>query len=99
MKSMNDVSRMKADFVSCLNNSLWFMIQPLSFGQRYLSQSLKPKPAVINVPETKISFLKNGLCVASEDSGIPTTTVCSMHDSFVVVLLKSIGLYYIKFCL
>jgi len=29
----------------------------------------------LNIPETKISLLKNGLTVASEDSGIHTTTV------------------------
>ena len=30
---------------------------------------------MLNVPETKITYLKNKLCIASEDSGIPTTTV------------------------
>lgn len=40
----------------------------------------RPQP-VLNVPETKISFLKNGLCVASEDSGIHTATVGLWIDS------------------
>jgi processing peptidase subunit beta len=30
---------------------------------------------VINIPETKISVLNNGIRVATEDSGIPTCTV------------------------
>jgi len=34
----------------------------------------------LNVPETKVTKLANGLRVASEDSGIPTATVSeSMH--------------------
>ena len=48
---------------------------------------LKPKPIrlshnlsveerpVVNIPETKVSVLRNGIRVATEDSGIPTCTV------------------------
>lgn len=33
------------------------------------------KSGFLNIPETKITTLKNGLCIASEDSGTPTATV------------------------
>merc|ERR1711976_434592 len=31
--------------------------------------------AILNVPETRVTTLSNGLRIASEDSGIPTATV------------------------
>lgn len=43
--------------------------------RRNFTEARAKESVQINLPETKISFLKNGLCVASEDSGIPTTTV------------------------
>jgi len=47
----------------------------LSFGRRCLEQ-LASRPCVsVNIPETKLTELPNGMRVASEDSGIPTTTV------------------------
>ena len=30
----------------------------------------------VNVPETRVSTLSNGLRIATEDSGIPSCTVC-----------------------
>jgi processing peptidase subunit beta len=45
-------------------------------GRRWQStQSATYEQTLLNVPETKVSTLKNGLRVASEDSGIPTATV------------------------
>jgi len=42
----------------------WFQSKPASLQQ-----------TLLNVPETKVSTLENGLRVATEDSGIPTCTV------------------------
>lgn len=43
--------------------------------QRALSTIVQPLQKVLNVPETKVSRLSNGLRIATEDSGIPTCTV------------------------
>lgn len=48
---------------------------------RLLTAPVANAESLVNVPETKVSFLKNGLCVASEDSGIPTATVGLWIDS------------------
>eukprot|EP00918_Siedleckia_nematoides_P098299 GHVU01215157.1.p1 GENE.GHVU01215157.1~~GHVU01215157.1.p1 ORF type:complete len:479 (+),score=46.86 GHVU01215157.1:26-1462(+) len=42
---------------------------------RWQTQQATYRDTLLNVPETKVSTLKNGLRVASEDSGIPTATV------------------------
>jgi len=47
----------------------------LSFGRRWLEQLASRPCASVNIPETKVTQLANGMRVASEDSGIPTTTV------------------------
>ena len=45
-------------------------------GQRHQStQAATYEQTLLNVPETKVTTLTNGLRVASEDSGIPTATV------------------------
>ena len=36
---------------------------------------MRPSTAAVNIPETKITRLANGLRVVSEDSGIATATV------------------------
>ncbi|GIZ01612.1 mitochondrial-processing peptidase subunit beta [Caerostris extrusa] len=43
--------------------------------QRAVSHNIQVPERVLNIPETKISQLSNGLRIASEDSGIPTCTV------------------------
>ena len=47
------------------------------FGNRrwQSTQAATYEQTLLNVPETKVSSLSNGLRVASEDSGIPTATV------------------------
>lgn len=47
----------------------------LSCGRRWLEQLASRPCASVNIPETKVTQLANGMRVASEDSGIPTTTV------------------------
>jgi len=48
----------------------------LSCVRRWLEQLAASRPcASVNIPETKVTQLANGMRVASEDSGIPTTTV------------------------
>lgn len=45
-------------------------------GKRWQSvQAATYQQTLLNVPETKVSKLSNGLRIASEDSGIPTATV------------------------
>ncbi|CAG0888007.1 unnamed protein product [Cyprideis torosa] len=39
------------------------------------SYSVSVKQALLNVPETRVSTLNNGIRVATEDSGIPTATI------------------------
>ncbi|OQV20413.1 Mitochondrial-processing peptidase subunit beta [Hypsibius exemplaris] len=39
------------------------------------SQALSYKQSILNVPETRVTTLKNGMRVATEDSGLPTCTV------------------------
>lgn len=41
----------------------------------FSSYNILPSQKVLNVPETKISRLSNGLRIATEDSGLPTCTV------------------------
>lgn len=48
------------------------VIRSLYFQKRFFNAT---KSAILNIPETRISTLKNGLRVASENSGSPTTTV------------------------
>jgi processing peptidase subunit beta len=58
----------KQNLIKCkyFNNSL-------NRSLSHLSEAIE-RP-VINIPETKISVLNNGIRVATEDSGIPTCTV------------------------
>lgn len=46
------------------------ILRPKSTQQRVLHE-----PALINLPETRVTTLKNGLRVASEDQGLLTCTV------------------------
>lgn len=50
-------------------------VNSLSCGRRWLEQLASRPCASVNIPETKVTQLANGMRVASEDSGIPTTTV------------------------
>merc|ERR1719318_357036 len=50
------------------------IIQSVTF-QRNQSTGATYEQALLNVPETQITKLENGLRVASENSGIPTATV------------------------
>lgn len=47
----------------------------LSRASGSLAALAKPNNCILNVPETKISELENGMRVASEDSGLETCTV------------------------
>jgi len=44
-------------------------------GSRHRSTAVSLQQAILNVPETKLTKLENGLQICSEDSGIPTCTV------------------------
>ncbi|BFZ10862.1 hypothetical protein BsWGS_13900 [Bradybaena similaris] len=54
----------KVPCVAVLNNRRWKSAKALSYEQ-----------AVLNLPETKVTTLKNGIRVASENTGIITSTV------------------------
>ncbi|OTF75612.1 hypothetical protein BLA29_012618, partial [Euroglyphus maynei] len=41
----------------------------------------KRQPEILNVPETKVSTISNGIRVVTEDSGIPTCTIGLWIDS------------------
>lgn len=49
--------------------------QPLYFGGDRLRSTQAAPQVVLNVPETQVTCLENGLRVASENSGISTCTV------------------------
>jgi len=69
MRSVHGLPRL------CSQQKLLRSVNYLSFGRRWLAQ-LACRPSVsVNIPETKVTQLANGMRVASEDSGIPTTTV------------------------
>lgn len=69
MRSVHGLPRL------CSQQKLLRSVNYLSFGRRWLEQ-LACRPSVsVNIPETKVTQLANGMRVASEDSGIPTTTV------------------------
>ena len=59
--------RSKQKLLQCSNS--------LSCRRRWLEQLASRVSVSVNIPETKVSQLANGMRVASEDSGIPTTTV------------------------
>jgi len=51
-------------------------VNSLPCGSRRLLEQLAYRPsASVNIPQTQVTQLANGMRVASEDSGIPTTTV------------------------
>ena len=53
-----------------------FLQRPVSaVARRWWSTQAATYEETLNVPETKVTTLANGLRVASEDSGIPTATV------------------------
>jgi len=43
--------------------------------RRFAQLAARSSVSSVNIPETKVTRLSNGMRVASEDSGIPTTTV------------------------
>ena len=47
----------------------------MTAGCRNRSTAVSLQQAILNVPETKLTKLENGLQICSEDSGIPTCTV------------------------
>ena len=59
----------------CLEQKLLRSVNSLSCHRRWLEQLASRPLASVNIPETKVTQLANGMRVASEDSGIPTTTV------------------------
>jgi len=66
-------------FGSNLVKNKFNLIKPKYYNSsiKRLSHNLSVESEIpsINIPETKISILKNGIRVATEDSGIPTCTV------------------------
>jgi len=59
----------------CPRPKLLRSVDSLSCGRRWLQQPAVRPSVSVNIPETKVTQLANGMRVASEDSGIPTTTV------------------------
>ena len=60
----------------CPERKLLRSANSLSCRRRWLEQlAARASVSAVNIPETKVTQLANGLRVASEDSGIPTTTV------------------------
>uniref|UniRef100_A0A7N4PDJ8 Peptidase, mitochondrial processing subunit beta n=1 Tax=Sarcophilus harrisii TaxID=9305 RepID=A0A7N4PDJ8_SARHA len=49
--------------------------RPINFGVNRLRSTQAAAQVVLNVPETRVTTLENGLRVASEDSGLSTCTV------------------------
>lgn len=52
--------------------------QSLYFGGNRLRSTQAAAQVVLNVPETRVTCLENGLRVASEDSGLATCTVSAL---------------------
>lgn len=52
-----------------------FSLQHVHVGTGRLRASKAATEVILNVPETRVSPLENGLQVASEDSGLSTCTV------------------------
>lgn len=52
-----------------------FFLQSVHVGTGRFRVSKAATEVVLNVPETRVSPLENGLQVASEDSGLSTCTV------------------------
>lgn len=46
---------------------------------------------ILNIPETKVTTLENGLRVATEDSGTPT---CTVNKSFVELVILYWKVYF-----
>ena len=51
------------------------LFRSLSSNVSWIEQLASRQPVCVNIPETQVTQLANGMRVASEDSGIPTTTV------------------------
>lgn len=70
---------MMADRTRCvivtLRQSLTVFQLQLADGSRRLLATQAVQQVALNVPETKVTTLENGLRVASEDSGLNTCTV------------------------
>ncbi|XP_028933791.2 mitochondrial-processing peptidase subunit beta isoform X2 [Ornithorhynchus anatinus] len=49
--------------------------QPINVGEKRFRSAQAAAQVVLNVPETRVTSLENGLRVASEDSGLSTCTV------------------------
>jgi hypothetical protein len=54
-----------------------------------LSSNLSYEDTLLNVPETRVTTLANGLRVASEDYGLPT---CTVNNSVVFILNETSNL-------
>jgi len=61
--------------IVCSEQTFLRSANSLSCGRRWLEQLASRACTSVNIPETKVTQLANGMRVASEDSGIPTTTV------------------------
>lgn len=72
---------------------LW-LFQHLKLVRCYSAEAAQASP-VLNVPETKVTTLKNGLRVATEDSGAPTCTV-STDLMLVTTFFKFAGSLFLK---
>jgi len=59
----------------CSEQKLLRRANNLSCQRRWLEQLACRRSVSVNIPETKVTQLGNGMRVASEDTGIPTTTV------------------------
>lgn len=49
---------------------------------------------ILNIPETKVTTLENGLRVATEDSGTPTCTVNKSFVELVILYGKKVSFRY-----
>lgn len=62
-----------------------FPFQSVHVGTGRLTVSKAATEVILNVPETRVSPLENGLQVASEDSGLSTCTVSNLQkEGFLV---------------
>jgi hypothetical protein len=65
------------------------MLVCLQIAKRWkASQAVSYKQSVLNVPETRVTTLSNGLRVATEDSGLPTCTVGTLVIPLVTNVLE-----------